>query len=81
MWDTHIRYVMEPRYILFSDCTFSLGGGQFCKASTDHHSLQPAAGSNLGLDQCPQTPTDPSACMSAFLALHLTSGSTAYLEV
>lgn len=40
-----------------------------------------AAGSNLQYPQCPPFKTETAECMAAFLALHLTSGSTAYLEV
>ncbi|KIY68777.1 glycoside hydrolase family 55 protein [Cylindrobasidium torrendii FP15055 ss-10] len=38
-------------------------------------------GSEQDLETCPSTQTEPTdACMSAFMALHLTAGSTAYLE-
>lgn len=40
-----------------------------------------AAGSNLQAGQCPQDSTETSDCLAAFLALHLTTGCTAYMEV
>lgn len=42
-------------------------------------SLGGAAGTNLQSAQCPSG-SDNSDCFSSFMALHLTSGSTAYLE-
>jgi hypothetical protein len=38
-----------------------------------------AAGTNMQQSQCPTT-SPSSSCYAAFLALHLTSGSNAYLE-
>lgn len=45
-----------------------------------HIRLGGAAGSNLELGQCPPGRTDTAPCMAAFLALHLTPKSSAYLE-
>jgi hypothetical protein len=39
-----------------------------------------ASGTNLETAQCPPG-SDTTSCMAAFLGLHLTSGSSAYLEV
>lgn len=44
-----------------------------------HIRLGGAAGTNLEVAQCPQTPVNDS-CYAAFLALHLTPSSNAYLE-
>ncbi|KIK63593.1 glycoside hydrolase family 55 protein [Collybiopsis luxurians FD-317 M1] len=47
-----------------------------------HIRLGGAAGTNLERAQCPSSGSGgTSACMAASLALHLTAGSTAYLEV
>lgn len=40
-----------------------------------------AAGTELEFDNCPPGKQDIDSCMAAFLALHLTHGSSAYLEV
>ncbi|KAG6854914.1 hypothetical protein C0991_009737 [Blastosporella zonata] len=45
-----------------------------------HIRLGGAAGTELELATCPPGATDIAPCMAAFLALHLTSGSSAYLE-
>ncbi|KAJ4488492.1 exo-beta-1,3-glucanase [Lentinula aciculospora] len=46
-----------------------------------HIRLGGAAGTNLESSQCPSSGSGgTAACYAAFLALHLTSGSTAYLE-
>ncbi|KAG6814277.1 hypothetical protein H0H92_013402 [Tricholoma furcatifolium] len=39
-----------------------------------------AAGTNLELANCPPGALDTAPCMAAFLAIHLTPGSSAYLE-
>lgn len=39
-----------------------------------------AAGTNLEVAQCPET-TVSKSCAAAYLAMHLTAKSTAYLEV
>jgi len=44
-----------------------------------HFRLGGAAGTNLESSQCPSG-SDSNSCFAAFLALHLTSGSNAYLE-
>ncbi|KAG6917783.1 hypothetical protein DXG01_001055 [Tephrocybe rancida] len=46
-------------------------------ANIDH---APAAGTELELANCPPGATDTAPCMAAYLALHLTHGSSAYLE-
>ncbi|KAJ3762988.1 exo-beta-1,3-glucanase [Lentinula raphanica] len=47
-----------------------------------HIRLGGAAGTNLEASQCPSSGSGgTTACFAAFLALHLTTGSTAYLEV
>ncbi|KAF5387123.1 hypothetical protein D9615_001631 [Tricholomella constricta] len=45
-----------------------------------HIRLGGAAGTELELANCPLGATDTEPCMAAFLALHLTHGSSAYLE-
>jgi len=70
MWDSHIRFVnvFQPsRYFLWLRLVCRLGG---------------AAGTNLQDGQCPKSGAGGTTnCFAAFLALHLTSQSTAYLEV
>lgn len=70
MWDSHIRFVnvFQPsRYGLWPRLVCRLGG---------------AAGTNLQDGQCPKSGAGGTTnCFAAFLALHLTSQSTAYLEV
>ncbi|GLB35079.1 putative glycoside hydrolase family 55 protein [Lyophyllum shimeji] len=45
-----------------------------------HIRLGGASGTELELANCPPRAPDTEPCMAAFLALHLTHGSTAYLE-
>ncbi|KAK7023969.1 glycoside hydrolase family 55 protein [Favolaschia claudopus] len=45
-----------------------------------HIRLGGAAGTNLEIEQCSPGKEDVSGCMAAFMALHLTRNSTAYLE-
>lgn len=45
-----------------------------------HIRLGGAVGTHLQASQCPATKSNYSECTAAFLALHLTPGSTAYLE-
>ncbi|KAJ7582652.1 glycoside hydrolase family 55 protein [Mycena floridula] len=47
---------------------------------SSHIRLAGAAGSNLQAQQCPQFGGDMANCMTAFLALHLTPESAAYIE-
>jgi glucan 1,3-beta-glucosidase len=67
MWDSHIR----------------LGGGAFRLGLFDPLAdISKAAGTNLEGSNCPSSGSGGTAnCMAAFLGLHLTSASTAYLEV
>ncbi|KAJ6547053.1 exo-beta-1,3-glucanase [Mycena capillaripes] len=50
-----------------------------CGTWDTHIRLGGAAGTNLEMEQC-LPGKDVSGCMAAFMALHLTRGSTAYLE-
>lgn len=65
MWDSHIRYVM---------CPFPL------PKYLHHHlfRLGGAAGTNLQTN-CPSG-SDSNSCFAAFMGLHLTTQSNAYLE-
>ncbi|KAJ7632166.1 exo-beta-1,3-glucanase [Roridomyces roridus] len=45
-----------------------------------HIRLGATAGTNLQLEQCPPGTNNTAGCMAAFMALHLTAESTAYLE-
>ena len=61
-----------------------LGGGTGYSFDCDAYlTLQLlAAGTNLELAQCPSSGAGGiNACYAAFLGLHITPGSTAYLEV
>jgi len=67
MWDSHIRLEASSS-IMENVLTFI------------HNRLGGAAGTQLQTN-CPTSGANANNCFAAFLALHLTSGSTAYLEV
>jgi glucan 1,3-beta-glucosidase len=68
MWDSHIR--LGGGECLESVWTFTVNNGEL---------LFVAAGTNLQTS-CPEG-SDNTQCTAAFLSMHLTAGSTAYLEV
>jgi len=57
------------------------GTGTAAAGAWDTHiRLGSAAGTNLESSQCPTGDGVPSNCFSSFMGLHLTSGSSAYIE-
>lgn len=86
MWDSHIRSVAFFLYnkyranCLLSDLEEVISFSHLLETVQSIDLGEIAAGTNLEAATCPSG-SDNAACMAAFLALHLTPASTAYLEV
>jgi glucan 1,3-beta-glucosidase len=85
MWDSHIRFFRQPVLCPICELNYSpLGLAEvFCSCTKSNHTLNTshvALGTNLELSTCPAG-SSSSDCFAAFLALHLTPQSSAYLEV
>jgi hypothetical protein len=85
MWDSHVRYDSVKYTTKCADqLTLDLEEvlPLFLFFATYLTTVRLAAGTNLELARCPRSGAGgTNACYAAFLGLHITSGSTAYLEV
>ena len=75
----HLKVLQERGILIFGIRSTIINYLQ--REDDDYNSLGAATGTNMGATQCPTTTTPSNtACFASYLAFHLTSSASAYLE-